>query len=130
MKKLLLSLTTLCTVAAVGLAASPVFAANPFQDVCNIKGAGNSALCQEQTKGQQNPLVGPTGILRVITGIVALIAGISAVIIILIAGASYIASGGDPAKVQSAKNSLVGVVVGLIIIALASSIISLVIGRL
>ena len=130
MKKLLFSLAGLCVLVTVGLAASPALAADPFHDICNIKGAGSSALCQEQTKTQQNPLVGPTGILRVITGIVALIAGISAVIIVLVAGAAYITSGGDPAKLQSAKNNLLGVVIGLVIIALSSSIISLVIGQL
>lgn len=57
------------------------------------------------------------------------IAGIVAVIVIIIAGMSYITSNGDPAKITRAKNMILYAVVGLIIILVAFTITGFVTGR-
>lgn len=57
---------------------------------------------------------------------VAIIAGISAVIMIILSGFRYVTSGGDTQKIASAKNTLIGAIVGLVIIVVARGIIVLV----
>jgi hypothetical protein len=59
--------------------------------------------------------------------IVASVAAVAAVIVIILSGFRYITSGGDTQKTAAAKNTLIGAIVGLVIIALAQAIIILVI---
>lgn len=136
MKKLAYLAVVAATLAVTGLgmllAPAPASAWNPFGTICNQNpgNTGSSAVCLDEGKNQQNPLTGPNGLFRGVANIIALVAGITAVILIIIAGLKYITAGGDAAKVKSASGTLVGVVIGLIIIALAGSIISFVLGRL
>lgn len=64
-----------------------------------------------------------------ILGTVYLIAGIVAVVIIIIGGIRYAASNGDSSGVQSAKNTILYAVVGLIVVILAASITGFVINN-
>lgn len=57
-----------------------------------------------------------------ILGTVYFIAGMVAVIIIIIGGLRYITSNGDPSGIQSAKNTILYAVVGLVVIIAASGI--------
>ncbi len=104
-----------------------------FNSVCSQGSSANSALCQDQglsgNSASNNPLLGPDGLLLKISGILALIAGISAIIVIIISGMSFITSGGDPAKAQKARGTLIGALVGLVVIVLAESIIGFVLSR-
>jgi hypothetical protein len=61
--------------------------------------------------------------------IVYFIAGIVAVIVIIIAGFSYVTSGGQSANVTKAKDTILYAVVGLVVIILAFVITQFVIGR-
>lgn len=53
-------------------------------------------------------------------------AGIVAIVIIVQAGAKFVLSSGDPKKVEEARNTLVYVLLGIIVIAAAFLIVSLV----
>lgn len=129
MKRLfLLTLTGLIVLMGVAAPAG-VFAFDPFSAVCSQTNASDSTLCTDKSQGTTNPLTGKNGLFRGIAGTIALISGVIAVIIIIIAGLRYITSGGDPAKAKSAKDAIVAAIIGLVIIALADSIISFVIGR-
>ncbi len=64
-----------------------------------------------------------------ILNVVYLIAGVIAVIMIVIAAISYTSSGGDTNKVNSAKNTILYAVIGIVIIAMAFGITNFVIGR-
>jgi len=55
-----------------------------------------------------------------------LFAGIVAIILIIQAGAKFVLSSGDPKKVEEARNTLVYVLLGIIIIAAAYLLVSLV----
>ncbi|QQS20208.1 hypothetical protein IPL85_02020 [Candidatus Saccharibacteria bacterium] len=119
---------TLCLLLTMGLASTvPVaYAADPLADVCDT--APDSPTCKSRTT--ENPLTGTDGILYNVAEIVAVVAGIGAIIIILISGFRYITSGGDTQKVTSAKHTLVGAIIGLVIIVLAQTIITYVIKRI
>ena len=64
-----------------------------------------------------------------IVNLLSLIVGIVAVIMIIVGGFRYIASGGASDKVSGAKNTLIYAIVGLIIVALAQFIVRFVLGN-
>lgn len=119
-------LTCLCLI-TVPLQAS---AANLVQGGnCSNPDNSKSALCQDTAK-PTNPLYGPDGVLIKVADIVAYVAGAAAVIIIIIGSLQYITSGGDSNKASSAKSTITGALIGLVIIATAGVIINFVIGKL
>lgn len=111
-------------------APAATLAFDPFSAACtDINAADTSTVCLDKGQGTDNPLTGKNGLFRGIAGVIALISGIIAIILILISGLRYVTSGGDPAKTKSAKDTIIAVVVGLVIIMLADSIISLVLSK-
>lgn len=121
----------------LGLFAMPLQPAasayNPLDEACkNIEGANNpedSAACRD-SKSTNNPVTGKDGVILRVTTIIASIAGIVAVIMIIIAGAKMITSGGDANAVKESRGKLLHAVIGLVIIVLAQSIVALVITKL
>ena len=63
-----------------------------------------------------------------VVNILSIVVGIVAVIMIIYGGFRYITSGGESGNVQSAKNTLLFAIVGLVIVALAQVIVRWVIG--
>lgn len=108
---------------------APARAFNIVGPVCQ-NGGGSSTVCQDQNNGETNPLTGPNGIILKAAYITAAVAGLAAVIILILAGLSYISSDGDPAKTKAAKSAIISTIVGVIIILLADSIIGLVVSKL
>lgn len=68
--------------------------------------------------------------LAAILGTVYLIAGIVAVVAIIVGGIRYAASNGDSSGVQSAKNTILYAVVGLIVVIIAASITGFIINNI
>jgi hypothetical protein len=125
--------TLLALVALTGLftlvyPAAVTYAADPFNDVCTSAGgsSGSSTVCSSKSKATTNPLVGSNGILTRVTDILATIGGVMVVIMMIIAGIKYITSNGDSSQISSAKNTIIYGLVGLVVIILARTIISVV----
>lgn len=57
------------------------------------------------------------------------IVGIIAVVMIIVGGVKYITSGGDSGNIQSAKNTIMYAVIGLVVVALAQIIVNFVLER-
>lgn len=87
-----------------------------------------SPTCASRTA--TNPLTGPNGMLMTIAFVISLIAGFTALIVIMLSGAKYIMAGGDAQKATAARNTLIGAVIGLVIIVSASLIITFVVSRM
>lgn len=122
MKKLLCSLAVVFGLFfAVGQTA---LAANPLSNACGVPGASSSSVCSAQ---QGTPI---ESTISKVTKIIAAVAGIAAVIMIITGGFMYVTSSGDASKITSARKTITYAVVGLIIIALAQTIIIFVINRL
>ncbi|MEO5627554.1 MAG: pilin [Candidatus Saccharimonadales bacterium] len=68
-------------------------------------------------------------IIKVVINILSIIVAVAAVIMIMIGGFKYIASGGDSSAVQSAKNTILYAVVGLAVAALAQFIVKFVLTK-
>lgn len=90
--------------------------------------AANSPICTD-IKSDKNPLFGPDGILTQAAGIFGLVTGIISVFMIVIAGLRYINSGGDPQKTSSAKNTIIYAAVGLIVAAIAGTLVRFILSR-
>jgi hypothetical protein len=116
------------------LATAPVYAVNLNSQLCSEaakKGQGTPAVCGDnETNSNSNPIVGPKGVLTHVTQIFAIVLGIAAVIVIMVAGLRFITSGGDSSNVASAKRAVTYAVVGLVVAALAQSIVSFVLTRI
>lgn len=113
---------------AIFFVMSPVsaYAVDVFDDVCDNPNTAGSAACQ----GDQDPITGSEGIISRVTNIIALVSGIIAVIIIIIGGFMYVTAGSDTGKTKAARDTIIYAAVGLVVIALAQSIIMFIINRL
>ncbi len=75
------------------------------------------------------PVVSGEDVLANGLNIAYFVAGIMAVIVIIIAGLSFVVSGNDPAAVTKAKNAILYAVIGIVVILSAFVITQFVIGR-
>ena len=119
-----LNLALLCLFAAPLPATAGLFSGVD----CNDSQNRQSAVCSSRTS--QDPIAGQHGLLLKVTDIIALIAGAAAVIIIIVSGLRYVTAGGDSGKVSSAKNTLIGAIIGLIVVVLARTLVVFVVNRL
>lgn len=91
---------------------------------CN--GAANTTVC----KGTDDKVLGPNGILTKVINLLLTIIGIIAVIMIIIGGIRYTTSGGDSGQVNSARDTIIYSVVGLVIAIMAFAIVNWVLVKL
>ncbi|MEX1995223.1 MAG: hypothetical protein WD887_00395 [Candidatus Saccharimonadales bacterium] len=126
---------------AFALPAINVAAADPLEAVCAKPSAKNSPTCQQyfEQKGDStnpNPVVST---IQTAANLIAIVAVIGAVIIIIISGFKYVTAGGSiggsragdsPTKAKEAQATLVGAVIGLIVVAFAWTIVNFVTSRL
>ena len=68
-------------------------------------------------------------IITTVINLFSVVVGVIAVIMIIYAGLKYITSGGDSAKITSAKNTIVYAIIGLIVVALAQFIVKFVLNK-
>jgi hypothetical protein len=120
------------------LALPVMFAAayNPLSQVCQQN--PDTPTCQQNSK-QDGSSANPTvDIIHTAVNILAIVAGVGAVIIIIISGIQFITAGGaapgqrsgDPNRIKSARATLTSALIGLVIVALAWTIVTFVINNL
>src|SRR5688500_19319399 len=71
-------------------------------------------------------LFGATGIFSTVTNVLLFVVGAISVIMIIIGGLRYVLSGGNPANVTAAKNTILYALVGLIVALLSYAMINFV----
>ncbi len=127
-QKLTATLAVILTTFAVVLASATVLAAtvDPLKGACDR--ANRSPVCQNTTN--ENPVFGPKGLVTRATQIVTVIVGIAAVIMIIIGGFKYVTSSGDSSSVESAKNTILFAVIGLVIALVAQAIVLFILRKL
>jgi hypothetical protein len=113
-------------VLAMAAPASTASAYNPIGKACQGQGSGSTACNSQGT----NNVVGKDGIIARATRLVAGVGAVIAVIVIVIYGFQMITSYGDSGKVTTARNAVVGAVVGLVIIGLAQAIVVFIISNI
>jgi len=131
MKRLIIFLALPLVLAIAGSRAVG-FAATDFFPGCDSTTTG-SAICQDKNKLQthrDNSFYGRNGVLIKVSSLVALAVGVASVIMIIIGGIKFAMASGDPSNIKSAKDTIIFALVGLIVSAIAASIIQFVLTRL
>lgn len=132
-KKILL--TVLVTFALLGLSAS--FAANvdaadlfsgSKDEACKAVATTPAGNCDQDKLDESSTTL--TKRINSVLDILSVIVGIIAVIMIIIGGLRYITSNGDSGNVTSARNTILYAIVGLIVVALAQTIVKYVLNRI
>lgn len=113
-------------VATVSMA--PAMAASGCDVSSGIGGAVNEGC--SKGSGQQTDLFGNEGVFTTIINVMLFIVGILCIIMIIYGGIRYTTSNGDKGRVESAKNTILYAVVGLIIAILAFALVSWVVSSL
>lgn len=105
--------------------ASPLhyLAATPQQQICSGIGLTSAA----NGCGDNGALVQKT--LATVINLLSIIVGVAAVIMVIVSGVRFITSGGESAKVASAKSTLIYAIIGIVIVALAQAIVLFVLNR-
>ena len=93
------------------------------QAICDSIGSGTDCGTSSNSNTDVNSVIRTA--INLFSGIV----GVVAVIMIMTAGFKYITSGGDSAKITSAKNTIVYAIIGLIVVALAQFIVKFVLNK-
>jgi hypothetical protein len=99
-------------------------AASAKEEVCS--GIGATAGSGGCTEGSGKSL---NDIMALVINIFSWVVGIVAVLFAIIAGFKYITSGGDPSAIKSAKDTLLYVIIGLVIVALSQVIVNFVLDK-
>lgn len=110
-----------------------VFAENGCKQGDDVNGYNlNTAIDKNCTRGEGAPteLFGDGGIVTQVINIMLFLVGILAVIMIIWAGIRYTTAHGDKGQVESAKNTMIQAIVGLIIAMVAYAIVNWVVNTL
>jgi len=109
------------------LVATPVSAQfNPLDPTCQAAGQQDNPICKDSEEGE-DPLLGD-GVLVQAVNLLSIVAGIIAVIIIIVSGIRLITSNGDPGAFGTARNTIIYAAIGLIVIVLARTLVSVIAG--
>lgn len=113
MKRLLASLIlSFALLMAVMVPATVMAQSQPIQGVCNsVSTAEKPAVCTSQDV----EVVGTDGIIVRAARLVGIVTGVASVVAIMVGGFKYIISNGDPSNVNSAKNTILYAIIGLVI---------------
>jgi hypothetical protein len=87
--------------------------------------AGDGSNCGAEGEGD----AAVQNIISTVVNILSIIVGALSVIFIIVGGLRYITSGGDSAAVQSARNTILYAIVGLLIVIFAQLIVRFVVDR-
>lgn len=124
---LVLAMVMLLPAVAVAVPAQ-TSAINVFSDCTGA--AATTAVCKavpNPGKPGTNPAI---HIIKVAITIVSIIIGVAAVIMIILAGLAMVTSNGDPQAIAKARTSIIYALIGLIVAALAETIVAFVLNKL
>lgn len=127
LRRYIMALAAFLVLATFGMATATSSAANVFPACAG--NAKNTDVCKEVTPGKpgQNPIIKG---LKVAITIISIIVGIAAVIMIIVAGLSFMTANGDAQAVAKARGSIIYALIGLIIVALAQALVIFVLNKL
>ncbi len=90
----------------------------------------DGAKCAQASNSQPDSLFGSNGIFKTIANILIFLVGAVAVIMLIYGGLQYVISSGDSKRVESAKNTILYSIIGIVIAILAYAIVGFVTGTL
>lgn len=120
--------TFIALLAVAGLVATPLALTTQVEAAAPCSGVA----CLNQGSNSATPAGTNTNLraqLQTVTNILLFLLGAIAVVVIVIGGIKYTTSDGDSSKIQSAKNTILYAIVGIIVALLAFAIVSFVINQ-
>ncbi|HSX41091.1 MAG TPA: pilin [Candidatus Saccharimonadales bacterium] len=87
------------------------------------------AACSKANSNADS-LFGPSGIFKTIANIMIFLVGAIAVIMLILGGLQYVISNGDAKRVESAKNTILYAIIGIVVAILAYAAVAFVTGSL
>lgn len=116
--------------ASLGIARTQIHAASidPKEQACQAlggaSGTGSTSTCA-------TPVAGPdvNNTLKLAINVFSLIVGFAAIIMIIVGGLKYIISSGESSNINSAKNTILYAIIGLVVVALAQVIVRFVLDK-
>lgn len=125
-KTLLLSIGLIFSMFAAPMYATATVGAQAAKDaICEGVPVEGGASCDGDSAGLQI-----SGVITAAIRILQTIVGLIALFTLIIAGLTYITSGGDSGKTKSAKDRILYAVIGLVVVALAEVIVQFVLNRI
>ena len=128
MKRFLL---TVLFILGVSLPFGSAFASTNIIPTCSSSPAiANTSVCQDvqqQSSSSGNLII---GIIKDVIDVLSVLVGSAAVIIIIVSGIRFVLSGGDSNAVASAKSGLIAAVIGIVVVALAQTIVIFVLNNI
>ena len=120
------------SVAGVMLQATPAFAdPSTEKPTLTVSGGASSAKGDDQSAclfgNEKGCDQGQTPIFRIVTNVLLFVIGAVSVIMLIIGGFRYVTSQGDQTQVQSAKNTILYSIVGIVVAILAYAAVNFVI---
>ena len=109
---------TMLVTMLIALPAGAVYA-SAKEDIC--KNAGNTWDGTKCTTKAGEVTIDDA--ITAVVNVLSMIVGVVSVVMIIVGGFKFVTSGGDPAATKSAKNTILYAVVGLIVVAVAQSIV-------
>ncbi len=102
------------------------------QDVDQETGIRGAFPEGENTQPENTPsdLLGSDGVFQTVANILLIIIGAVAVIMLIVGGFRYVVSGGDSNAVESAKNTILYAIIGIVVAFLAYAAINFLTGQL
>lgn len=110
----------------VALAGTAVAANNCATDTLTIE---NGAQCAKADSAKEN-LFAPNGVFAVVANTLIFLVGAVAVIYLIIGGLRYVVSNGDSKAVESAKNTILYAIVGIVVAVISYALVQFVIQAL
>ena len=125
MDKSIKVISIFATGAFLGIASSLISPA--IASAAQISGVKNGI---EASRSAEMPadLFGSSGIFTQVTNILLFLIGVLSVIMLIFGGLRYVISGGNSKSVESAKNTILYAIVGLVVAILAYAIVNFVVG--
>lgn len=132
MKKLLSIIMPVIAFAVLGLTvlSMPVHASPQTDELCRGSGGEPNAAGECIRPGGEKGLFEDGGIFRNIVNVLIFIVGVISVIMLIIGAIRYTVSGGDPAGVKGAKDTILYALVGIVVAASAFALVNFVISSL
>jgi len=128
-KKALVGLLAAPVLAFSALVLAPVLPASAVCDTTANPSLTGGADCAQPT-GATATLFGEGSIFTTVVDILLFIIGIVAVIMLILGGIRYTVSGGEAKAVESAKNTILYAIIGIVVAFLAYAVVHWVIGSL
>jgi hypothetical protein len=129
-KKLALSFQAFVLAFGFGAAslavAAPAMAANNCTDELTIQ---NGAQCAKADSAKEN-LFAPNGVFSIVANTLIFLVGAVAVIYLIIGGLRYVVSSGDSKAVESAKNTILYAIIGIVVAVISFALVQFVINAL